>query len=180
MGDLIKVPVPWIDRFTKYTELELISQLQFILDLRPGSSFVAGGFIRDRLNNKPVKDVDVFLSGDEPLDEDHPMMIRYNLRGAVELTHEKSGVVVNFIRLAERHTLRTILERMDIGLCQIGVDTDGEFYCTEAYLRDVRNNTLTQMFEPTTAADHDHLFRVRQKYPDMTVVEGWHARQPTT
>lgn len=172
MTDLIKLPLTFLDRFTKFPELELIDRLQYILDLKPGSYFVAGGYVRDKLNNREFKDIDVFLIGDEPLYEDEAMMIRYDLRGAIEL-EAPNGIKVNLIRLGERHTLKSILERMDIGLCQIGVDTDGEFYCTEAYLRDVKNNTLTQMFVPTTPADHDHLARVSAKYPDMRVVQKW-------
>jgi hypothetical protein len=170
MADLIKLPVDWFDRITKFPELDLAVKLAHVTQI--DRYFVAGGYLRDRLNNRPFKDIDIFVPGHEPLDEGDTMGIRYDLRGAMELT-AGDGTVLNIVRLDQRHTLKSILERMDIGLCQIGVDTDGDIYCTEAYLRDVKNNTLTVMFTPSTEADHDHIARVSAKYPDMRVVQKW-------
>lgn len=128
--------------------------------------WIAGGYLRDREAGIAHKDIDVFLPGDEPLEQSEG--IRYDLDTAcvVRLGDEE----VNFIRLQHRHTLETVLGRMDIGICQIGRDPSGTIVATQAYLDDVRNKTLTILEPPRTEHDTDHIRRVRAKFPDHRVI----------
>ncbi|MDX0260504.1 hypothetical protein GOC60_04675 [Sinorhizobium meliloti] len=129
--------------------------------------WIAGGYLRDREAGIEHKDIDVFLPGDQPLElaEDG---IRYDLDTAcvIRLGDEE----VNFIRLQHRHTLETVLGRMDIGICQIGRDQSGTIVATQAYLDDVQNKTLTILEPPRTEHDTDHIRRVRAKFPDHRVI----------
>ncbi|RVG58462.1 hypothetical protein [Sinorhizobium meliloti] len=133
--------------------------------------FIAGGYLRDREAGIEPKDIDVFLPGDQPLDDYKG--VRYDLNTATVI-HVK-GFEVNLIKLNHRHTLETVLTRMDIGICQIGRDLNGTFMVTQAYLDDVKNKTLTILEPPRTEADTDHISRVKAKFPDHRVI--YHANR---
>lgn len=128
--------------------------------------YLAGGFFRDLLNGREWKDIDVFIPGDEPL-EDAEECHRYDLAKVAEFTFNKH--LVNVIKLNHAHTFESILERMDIGLCQIGMKGH-EVFATQAYLDDVANKTITVLHPPESEQDYDHLKRVQAKYPDFEVV----------
>lgn len=151
---------------TAYADLNAVDNLFRIMGAGP--AYIAGGYFRDIENGRPFKDIDVFLPGEEPSCNDEPL--RYDLHGAVEVT--VSGVTVNVIRLRHRVNLVSTLTRMDIGLCQIGLD-DGKLVATQAYLDDVANKTITVKFPPQNEADHDHITRVAAKYPDFAVVHAY-------
>ncbi|RVL01915.1 hypothetical protein [Sinorhizobium meliloti] len=131
-----------------------------------GTYWIAGGYLRDREAGIKPKDIDVFLPGGEPLEE--AQGIRYDLAHTCVI--HLGGVEVNFIRLNHRHTLETVLGRMDIGICQIGRDQSGTIVATQAYIDDVRNKTLTILEPPRTEHDTDHIRRVRAKFPDHRVI----------
>lgn len=128
---------------------------------------IAGGFFRDILHGVPWKDVDVFISGDLPKPPE----------GAREYDHigdalclEFAGIPINLIRFKHALDVAVVLKRMDIGLCQIGMGTDGKLVSTEAYIRDHARRELTVMFDPQTDFCHDHIKRIQEKYPDHKLV----------
>lgn len=159
-----------------FPELRNISALMATVGYY-GDFYVAGGYFRDKLNRRPFKDVDVFVPGPaDPATATADDLVRYDVTCAQEI--EANGTVYNIVFLGHQWGLKGILDRMDIGLCQIGMGRDGQVYCTEAYLADVKNNTLTILAEPVTPADFDHIERVKAKYPDMTVVEAFVPTPP--
>ncbi|MEY9719295.1 hypothetical protein ABIA22_001785 [Sinorhizobium fredii] len=145
--------------------LHAVDELMQTLDI--STYWIAGGYLRDREAGIKHKDIDVFLPGDEPLEMAEGCH-RYDLATAcvVRLGDEE----VNFIRLQHRHTLETVLRRMDIGICQIGRTSDGKIVATQTYLDDVANKTLTILEPPQTEHDTDHIRRVKAKFPDHRVI----------
>jgi len=116
----------------------------------------------------------VFVIGDVPVAEADPCH-RYDLENAATflLPPAREGgdqVEVNVIRLRHDFSFAEVLGRMDIGLCQLGLDADGHLWATEECQRDVAKRTITVLFPPESDRDYDHLRRVQVKYPDHEVV----------
>ena len=124
--------------------------------------YAAGGYFRDKRLGKPWKDIDLFIPGPEgSVDEGN----EYDLSSAHEITIQ--GHKVNLIFLGGSHGMKSVLERMDIGLCQIGV-YDGKLLCTQEFLDDVKNRTITWL---TPSDNRGHLNRVMEKYSDFKLIQ---------
>lgn len=139
--------------------------------------FIAGGYLRDRLNKRSFKDIDVFLPGSETLPADFPVL-RYDLTTATT-AYMEDMTELNLIRLGHAHDLESILTRMDIGLCQIGMGSDGRLHATQAYLDDVQARRVTVLHSPEAPSDFDHIERVARKYPDFQLVNPWAWKMET-
>lgn len=127
--------------------------------------YIIGGFCRDLLLGRSYKDVDIFVPGPEPVPE-----------GSEELEYDLSqnyvvyqdGIELNVIYMQGAHTIASLINRCDIGICQVGTDAKGEFmFCTEDFVNDMTDNTLT-VTRPTR---RNHLQRMLQKFPGCTLID---------
>jgi hypothetical protein len=130
---------------------------------------IAGGYVRDKLHGVPFKDIDIFLPGNEPADEAAASDIDYGdvdyrIASSHNLTYR--DLLLNFVRLRSNLKTEQVLSRMDIGLCQVGLDEQRRVVATQAYLNDSANRTLTVLRQ----SHSDHVQRVRAKYPDYKVI----------
>lgn len=150
-------------RLAQQVAAEYISQ-----ELGHTDYYIVGGFLRDTMDDKPFKDVDIFIPGPEPLTDDDGAELEYDL--STNYPVEVDGIELNIIHMNGAHTLDTLLTRCDVGICQIGMDTDGRVYATDEYVNDVANKTLTV----TRKSRWGHLARVIAKYPEHTVIDRFH------
>lgn len=123
---------------------------------------IAGGVFRDLLNGKAPKDVDVFIPSE--CDNVAP---DYEIWGPE--TETRSGIEINLIKCPLDMTLENLLDRIDIGLCQIGVTSEspGQIFATDAFFRDCCSRTLTVTRETRVR----HLKRVMEKFPDHRLID---------
>jgi len=162
MGDLIRLDhdegLFWADgEFPEFDEVRVALNL-----LGFTNYFAAGGYFRDKRLGKPWKDIDLFIPGKEG--EEDPGN-EYDLSSAHEITIQ--GHKVNLIFLGGPHDMKSVLERMDIGLCQIGFD-GSRLLCTQAFLDDAKNQTITWL---TPSNNRGHLNRVMEKYSDFKLIQ---------
>lgn len=121
---------------------------------------VAGGAVRDWLLERPVKDIDVFVSSDSPeakvakaVRKFRPVVERVvdgayfasdrSVCGSVEYADREHELPpINIIRLTGRHTIESNIARFDLGLCRAAFD--GKEIITHAdFRRDVRFKRFT-------------------------------------
>lgn len=129
--------------------------LDYIQAFAP-SAILAGGALRDLDNDRPVKDLDVFVHRSEAqqaLDclREAGFSIRLTYRGGYitgkdvlfAYSCSKEGhIEVNLIVLKLDFGMNECLSRMDFGICQAG--TDGEsIVTTDAYDSDKENKSIT-------------------------------------
>lgn len=161
-----------LDPAAQYAAETAITFCDDMLEFPVDQTFICGGFPRDTLLKRQWKDVDVFVTGDGVLRVKSEAGTNYG--GADELRGNKTTVYqdveINVIKIAEHHTLGSLLERMDIGLCQIGGSIEhlvkGESFCTKAFLNDWDNKTLTL----TRDTRWNHVLKLMLKFRDYKLV----------
>lgn len=139
-----------------------------LIEERHNNICIVGGFYRDIATGRQFKDVDVFIPGDMDVSE-----------GAEELEYDLSqndvfyvdGYDINVIHLQGAHTLASLLDRVDMGICQIGayLHAPEDVYVSHAFIQDTMNNTLTV----TRQSRWNHIERVMQKFPDHRLIDPW-------
>lgn len=177
MNTPIKIPETWVS---------LMSTVRQVLP----SAYLAGGAIRDYDNQRPIKDFDVFFTGEvnwTALDE--------VLRGKYSYSRSCNGAYIdaareviesftytsltgmpdlNFVQLEPTFNPSDIIERVDFGLCQAGYDLMG-VVVTPSYLYDKENQCLTLTRAETVAGVQRSLKRYKrltEKYM------GWPLKVP--
>lgn len=164
---------------------ELLFTLRWCCGFR--DAVIAGGAVRDVLLGRPVKDIDVWYSDDSHVDwvevsrcfptwkrllhDDAAAYISGGeVQAVIDLDSFSGGKPVQLIRTWQSG--RSVLDRFDIGLCQVGYD--GRVFHTADFLRDVERETITILRSPkggnVTAHMSNHLDRVQAKYPTFTPV----------
>jgi hypothetical protein len=119
---------------------------------------IAGGALRDHLNGKFIKDIDVFIRTDRPSSEvladlqtvfmeaemefDLSYADNPDVAAVIDLRYSVSGIPIQVILLKRGDTREDILQRIDLGICQVGYDEDGLF-CTKAFTDDFLHKTMT-------------------------------------
>lgn len=131
--------------------------------------YIVGGFLRDVMDDRDFKDIDIFIPGGQPIPEGAEEL-EYDLSKNFEV--EVDGFLLNIIHMNGAHNLETLLTRCDVGRCQIGMDTDGQVWATDNYVNDVANNTLTV----TRVSRWDHLVRMEVKFPDARIIDPFHRQ----
>lgn len=177
MNTPIKIPETWVS---------LMSTVRQVLP----SAYLAGGAIRDYDNQRPIKDFDVFFTGEvnwTALDE--------VLRGKYSYSRSCNGAYIdaareviesftytsltgmpdlNFVQLDPTFNPADIIERVDFGLCQIGYDLMG-VVSTPSYTYDKEHRCLTLTRAETVAGVQRSLKRYKrlsEKY------QGWPLNVP--
>ncbi|MEM6746790.1 MAG: hypothetical protein AAF608_05170 [Pseudomonadota bacterium] len=172
-----------IDRLTAAGRAA-VERVSFLL---PGHRFViAGGFFRDTLLGGQIMDVDVFTLPNtswEAKDAFRRPPEQYgDLAGTV--THIGSlpngtptGIVIQRILLNPNRfpdlTNEVVCDRIDIGLCRIAMDQDGELYVSEEAQNDYEGNVLTVL--RTNGEDSSRvrarLEKIQDRYPDIGFIQ---------
>lgn len=153
-----------------------------------GKTVIAGGAVRDALLGKPeaITDIDVFTYGEnKPLTGFPISCLRvieaadYYGHGLLKATSildlELPGVgkPVQLINLALPFTnVEFLLQRFDINICQAAITNTGVVITTAEFTGGVRNKTIEVLPWNETTATDGHLWRVKTKYPDFSVVDG--------
>lgn len=132
---------------------------------------IAGGYLRDTILGKPIKDIDVFSTthiGSIDFISHYTKIEpckRYEGSNILDVYQHKV-TRINYIQV---NTLDGFLNNFDIGLCRIYYNISADFLRTsQDFEQDVRNKTIT-LLKPSHG---DHLERVCAKYPDYKVIRG--------
>lgn len=171
--------------------LSLLSSLEVATGRTP---VLAGGALRDRYHSVPVKDLDIFLPHSagtvkavrEVFDTAHFSCFQEVHMEYEEMTDCQLVLVfrdflgllpdVNIIFLREDVSAdpEQVVERIDFGICQIGVFLNengvAEFYYTNAFVEDVLNKTFTLVREHDQDRSLRRFERLKQKYPNHRLV----------
>jgi hypothetical protein len=161
MSDLIEIDTSDDIFGWEFCEFEQVRMTLGLLGFT--NYFAAGGYFRDKRLGKDWKDIDLFVPGKEGTED---LGNEYDLSSAHEFILD--GIRVNIIFMGGPHDMKSVLERMDIGLCQIGYH-NGKLLCTQGYLDDVKNKTITWL---TPSDNRGHLNRIMEKYCDFKLVDG--------
>lgn len=152
------------------------------MDVRSPHVMIAGGFLRDMYNGKPVKDIDVFTTVDRhqtpakklPMKEltDHE---HYNhiigVKYLSDVTVTVDGTPFNFVFVKDEDGLdvRKIITGFDYTCCMIGFDG----YAVEMdkrFLLDCRDKVLRRVND-TVGKYEPRKLRLQEKYPDWSFVD---------
>lgn len=136
--------------------------------------YIAGGYLRDTLLGKPIKDIDVFLYASEQnielmqckSDFVKTSVEAYNSQ-MFHLTGNITGTRLNLI--FPKYPWHKHFETFDIGLCKICYDVKQNILKqSPEFRRDVDNKTITLLPNPRPC--QEHVDRVMRKYPDYRVI----------
>lgn len=152
-------------------------------------AIIAGGALRDLMNERPIKDIDIFINphallktpstaalrGIEVTRTFHPGYVGARMASEVRSTYQymAQGFEYNLIVLAEPKTPEEMVARMDFGLCQIGFDGE-DLLVSLAFLKDFALGTFTIALD---RGEHDHArslkryARLSSKYPDFPLID---------
>lgn len=129
---------------------------------------IVGGALRDILNGRAdkVNDIDIFMPTiTDPSELQSCRDVKKShIATASRMMHR--GLEFNVIYIHGAWTLEDLVDRVDLGLCQIGLlysqDTGFYPYFTDAYIRDLTHKTLTV----TRMTNTTHIDKVQSYFPD--------------
>ncbi len=143
---------------------------------------VAGGYLRDMVLKKPIKDIDIFTTTPKfhsafkmvatrsPSDHEHYNRI-VGFKYLCDITHEEFGVKWNFVFFDEdpAFNVKSLITGFDYTNCQIGFDGQG-LEITTNFLRDCRDKVLRRVND--TIGNKDvRKQRMTEKFPDWKYVD---------
>jgi hypothetical protein len=150
------------------------------------TAIIAGGALRDSDNERPIKDVDIFVPYAENSFErlisatgKHDLTkVGHNKKlitstGAnidpVHFTFKLDGWKVEVSqKVCPDFDYLKLLEGFDIGLCMISYDGN-DIYKSQEYIKDKDNKTIT-IVRPTGGGEMTHAERIQKKYPNWTII----------
>lgn len=158
-----------------------------------GDCIIAGGAIRDTLNNRPVKDIDVFIDArykhawnqwcnhGRRLGKNDQYAVSamvddvYELpAGLSALGYDSLPIQLIFLRCAPTEY---VSDYFDFGICKTWYDGN-HIHCHKDYLHDINNKAITMGLDDNTfkmayprrqyalAQMLGHALRIKSKYPD--------------
>lgn len=167
--------------------LALTKQLKFIATnpiFNGTVPIIAGGFIRDSITGKPVKDIDCFINqgykNHLPADLEWTAKEDYKdspigITNTTTIKVPEIEYPLNIILTSGHHNLRSLLNKFNFGICRISYDSFSGLYVTNHFLSDIENKTLTcfqkKMTPEIDARCQQHYERLLEKYPDFELVE---------
>jgi len=176
-------------------ECPLIIQARRTIQALPDSCrcVVGGGFLRDIFFGRLPKDLDVFMNAN---DMDDCALLDYlakrgftarvlvsneaieylsftDVSSVIEATHPYFDYPIQIIRMARHNeSPERMIERLDLGPCQIGMDVEGNIWHTEQFTTDAFNQTFTitrdEGNDRTRSVKRFH--RLSAKYPGWKLV----------
>lgn len=154
-----------------------------VLEAGATEVMVAGGAVRDALLGKPIKDIDVFYSGDlfwhklnknfktnyKPPKDEFGFTEAYEENDEWQVTHqsllsEYSDKPVQFIRCKD---FATHLNTFGAGLCKVALLADGTLWITPEFIRDCSEGILH--FNPNCGEKFKD--KMCDKYPEMDAMD---------
>ncbi len=165
------------------------------LSARSVDAVVAGGFLRDLWHNRQPKDIDFFVKAEHLNHLQAVAFLRELGFDASVVVHQRAAEYLKFadvawvvegVRLNELpiqiiglvkncDSAEQVVQRLDLGLCQIGMDFTGAFWCSDGFMQDSILKTMTVVRAETY---HDRLRstqrfnRLVKKYPGFKLVGG--------
>lgn len=157
----------------------------FINSLPNARIVIAGGAIRDTLNNKPIKDFDIYITGVKFVEARQPIITvpvsNITLHIAADNYYPDDDFVVynvdnSDIRvIVTRLTVEELMDDFDINICKCYYETGKGIVTNKEYEEGIAHKTIQQSIElklqPVLSASvpkyDDHLKRVAAKYPDF-------------
>jgi hypothetical protein len=158
---------------------------------------LAGGAVRDTLNNKPVKDIDIFVGPAVTVEDlrkfddglqwtsqfSASTVEAYKQFFGDELVEVIKGYDPNSIStpqvqvivMKQPVTLASALSSADFGFCQVGLQRNSlGIFATQAFMDDQLNNTATltrSRRHKNFERSFDRASRLREKYPERTFLD---------
>lgn len=145
--------------------------IEFMNNFHPDRTWwIVGGMLRDSAMDRGYKDIDIFINGrdtdllpDEGTDhgDKNAFLLRaYTVR---EYPYEGDTFEINLIFMRGNFwDLEQMSDRCDFGICQIGWEpTTNRTYRSEAFFRDMQDNTLTM----TRETSKERVQRMQAKFP---------------
>ena len=163
-------------------------------------AIIAGGYFRDLYNGLEYNDVDIYIRGDygdydadfwkdffKLKTDDFRSMDSIKTLSETDEEYDVEhnaqiitvfGMVMNEIQynliIIDCDPIQYVHDRFDFGICKVYCDGT-KIRFTEAFMADVNNKTLTFSANDFSTANfnhamHIHLTKLKQKYPDHTVV----------
>jgi hypothetical protein len=151
------------------------------------SAYIGGGALRDHLNNRRIKDIDIFVPETANLDKIEKLFVAAGTHKLTKTTKSSdyfdfadptvveareysplyTGLPINIIAMRETHfPIEVNMNRFDFGLCRIAFDGD-TIITTPEYEHDRDNEVLTlRRCENQTQLDRsmERYERFRNKY----------------
>ena len=166
-----------------------------VLSARGVDAVVAGGFLRDLWHGKKPKDVDIFVNASHINQLQAVSFLREMGFDASVVVHQRAVEYLKFADVAwvvegTRHaefpiqiiglvkncdTAEQVVTRLDLGLCQIGMDFTGAWWASEHFLSDSDAKVMTVV---RAESYHDRLRstqrfnRLAKKYPGFKLIGG--------
>lgn len=153
--------------------------------------YVAGGFLRDTMNNIKPKDVDIMVAPQndifdafdlslglmrtefhvvKELLEECQYMPDMQTRGVEGLiTGEYNGVDVQFILYNKNLTQQQVTGDMDINLCQITMNSAGDIYETDNFVRGFADSVISLHHTYSEKRVKQRFDRMLAKYPTFSI-----------
>ena len=147
--------------------------------------YIAGGFLRDHLFDRPVKDVDVYVYKWTASPSEVEMMemrrkskifiksseYAYSNIPGIKNVYTIKNTRINLI-VGSKEILKEVVRKFDIGLCRIAYNVKAdELIKFAAFEWDRDHKTLTYYSHLDPTKSGEHLERVAKKYPDYKIVE---------
>lgn len=161
----------------------LYTALEKHTDIGRNNTLVAGGCIRDYLNHRPIKDIDILLPSDVAL-----AGVQFDSAGITDMKCEVEkdylgensnpnlecvlkckfeGYDIDILCVKDISLEQYIHDTFDYGICKVWFDPkQDKIIRTPAYERDVRNRTLTLCIEGNKDQGK-HYQKLKAKY------QGW-------
>lgn len=158
------IPQEWLD---------VLSRVQTVSP----SAIIAGGALRDLYNDKPIKDVDIFIAYNPIIDfeigelfcDTTKVFQQHDEYNGVELlaVYESTidGVLYNFIVCTEEHC---DINNFDINICQISCDGKKLSFTAE-YSYGIRDKVIRIVNVNCLDENRKRVERIHNKYPEFKV-----------
>ncbi len=174
----------------------LLSQIRAILDLFSDNrmrAVIGGGVLRDLYLGREYKDIDLFLNAADGSDEKVIELLTKqgftckmivsmeateyltftDVASVIEATHPVLLAPLQIVRMAANNLSgERMIERLDLGPCQIGMDHLGNFWTTDIFRNDVVKTTFTVTRDGERDIDRStkRFTRLSLKYPGWKLV----------
>ena len=151
-------------------------------DIRCYPVIIAGGFLRDMVLDRKIKDIDVFTttpkehSAFKMVATEHPTAAEHyrrivGFKYLCDITHEAHGIKWNFVFFNEdpEFNCRRLITGFDYTNCQIGFDGQA-LEVSARFLKDCRDKKLRRVND--TIGNKDiRKARMLEKFPDWEYID---------
>ena len=145
---------------------------------RNNNSFVVGGAVRDHLNGRPIKDIDILVLGTPSnagyasiglweVEKQHVDNVGSDVVASRRFVGEFMGWEVDLFFRDDVDSIYDMIKTFDLGFCQCAYDGNSHIL-TNAYMHDVANKQIAVRNQ--TFNSDDRVKRMLVKYPDWKVI----------